>query len=140
MMPERRPLWAQVEDKLSRARLLDEQAYHARQASGTPTNGGGGWWGGAVSRLSNGLKGGGGGGDDLRESAATLQVMEATLSGDVAEMVAEREREMVRPPRATTLQAPAATSAWPPAVAARTMATPPLCAWARPAGLNLACL
>eukprot|EP00892_Ulva_mutabilis_P008886 jgi/Ulvmu1/636/UM010_0006.1 len=87
----------QIEDKLSRARLLDEQAYRARQAhSGTAGGGnGGGWWGGAVSRLSSGFTGGGnGGGGDLRESAAALQVMEATLAGDVSELVAEREREM----------------------------------------------
>lgn len=85
-----------MEDKLSRARLLDEQAFQARQSGGAAA-GGSGWWGAGFARLSSTLPGGvGSGGDDLRESAATLQVMEATLAGDVAEMVAEREREMVR--------------------------------------------
>lgn len=90
----------QIEDKLTRARLLDEQAFKAQQGHGAAAAAGGsGWWGGAVSRLSGSFQAaGGGGGGDLRESAATLQVMEATLSGDVAEMVAEREREMVPPP------------------------------------------
>lgn len=88
----------QINDKLERARLLDEQAAAMRRSTPPRSSGAVGWLGGALSALPGLGRASDSGGESLRQSAEALQAMELTLAGDVSELVAEQQRARVRHP------------------------------------------
>lgn len=88
--------YVQINDKLERARLLDEQAAAMRRSAPPKGSGASAWLGGALFAIP-GLGGSKeSGGEALRQSAEALQAMEITLAGDVNELVAEQQRARVR--------------------------------------------